>query len=893
VTLQAGQMLSHYRLVEKIGEGGMGVVWKATDTTLDREVALKVLPETFATDPERLSRFQREAKLLGSLSHPHIATLYGLEEADGVHFLVMELVDGETLADRLMRGPLLVSEALDSFSQVAEALEAAHGRGIIHRDLKPANIKITPDENAKVLDFGLAKALLPETEPLESGEDLSRSPTITSTGTRQGVILGTSAYMSPEQARGKPVDKRTDIWSFGCTLFEALSGRKPFGGGTVTDTLAQVLEREPDWDVLPRGVPDPIRRLLRRCLQKAPAQRLHDIADARILLREVQAGGVDEPERPIRRPLLLPLLGVAVITSILAAGAFWMWMPPTSPSVTGPVVRFVVDLPEGVGLGLEGRAPAISPDGRRIVYAGESGTRSLLYLRRIDEIVSLELPGTLGVAFMAPFFSPDGQWVAFAAEGKLKKIFVDGGAPIGLTDCGAGAGGSWGPDGTIVYVPEWHSGLYSVPSAGGAPRPVTDLEPGEFGHWDPQILPDGDHVLFTVWKTELADASIAVASLDTGQRKILVKGGSYARYAGTGHLVYAHSGSLLAAPFDLGRLEITGPALPVVDDIPHSIYDGRSSSSFSENGTLVYLPGGSWSARRTLSWVSRDGTREPLGVQPRSYDSLSLSPDGATLALTIFDRGQDQVHLLDLATGALSQLTFEHSNWFPIWSPGGDNLSFTSPRGGPFAVYSVPADRSRPEEILLQGESDQFASSWSPDGRHLLLHMNTATGHDIAVFDKEDGTTRVVVQTRSDEDQGQFSPDGRWLAYRSNISGRFQVYVQSFPGPGSVRQVSTEGGANPLWSPAGDELFYLGNESLMAVSVDSSGHRLELGRPHPLFDIEDIRAPEQAVATYAYEPRSQRFLVIQKGEGEVWQTRFMVVLNWFEELERLVPTDGN
>jgi len=609
MSVEAGQTLSHYRLIEKIGEGGMGVVWKALDTDLDREVAIKFLPEGLDHDPNRLARFEREAKLLASLNHPFIATVYGLHESDtstgSVRFIAMEYVPGETLNERLARGAVAVDEGLELSRQIADALEAAHERGVIHRDLKPANIRVTPDGTAKVLDFGLAKSML-ET----AGTAETSAPTVTSDGTAVGVILGTAPYMSPEQARGKPLDRRADIWSFGCVLHEMLSGKPCFGGATASDTVARILEREPDWSVLPEETPAGIRELLRRCLQKDPRRRLRDIGEARIAIEDRQA----EPEPAAmtvsrRSRSLVPSWTIATIMTICAAVLGWQALQPDRSPVRNPA-RLAIDLPQNQQLGRAYEMSlAISPDGSRVVYGASSppGTPPRLYLRKLDRFEALPIPGTEGA--VGPFFSPDGRWLGYFAEGSLNKIAVEGGTPLEIHHIGQVVPGAcWGADDSIIFSDSPNSGLVRIPSAGGTLERLTTpaYDDGEIGHGWPQLLPDGESVLFSI--ATVKGSNIAVLSLRTGEWRTLGKGMGGARYLPSGHLVYGRLEGLVAVPFDPANLRVSGAPIVVLDDvytIPALKGIGLAAFAASDTGTLVYLSGGAEAGENKLVWADR------------------------------------------------------------------------------------------------------------------------------------------------------------------------------------------------------------------------------------------------------------------------------------------------
>jgi len=862
----------------------MGVVYQATDTKLGRQVAIKVLPEALAKNPEQLARFEREARMLAALNHPNIAAIHGFEESGGTHYLVLELVPGETL-----RGPLAVEESLRVCGQIAEALEAAHEKGIMHRDLKPANVKITPEGKVKVLDFGLAKALRPESS--------DAAATVSADPTREGSILGTPAYMSPEQARGKPLDKRTDIWAFGCVLYEVLSGQKAFAGETITDCMAAVLSREPDWEALPVQTPAPVRSLLRRCLQKDAARRLRDIGDARMELEE-PAGpmeAVTEPTRGPRRALLAAACAlVGAVGAALVGWALWRQAPATPA-----VARFAVNLPPNEIITFDHATSAVlSPDGTRLLYSATSaGGGRQLYLRRLDQLEAKAIPGAAGAR--NPFFSPDGQWVAFWQNYKLRKLALSGGAPVALTDVEGIGGSHWAPDGTI-FVSGYPEGIWRIPEGGGTPREVTDVDAskGERSHRLPQLLPGGKAVLFTIAPEGVEtydDARIAVQSLETGTRKILIEGGTGARYSPTGHIVYARGGALLAAPFDVQRLTLTGTPVPVLEGVFQSLGYGAAHFSLSDDGTLAYVPGSAVGAGRVPVWVDRQGREETLALPPRAYLHPRMSPDGRQLAIEIEGTSHNSF-IYDLARGVLSKFSTDGTSHWPLWTPDGKRLTFRVWRSKVgFTMWSAPADRSAAEELLVDG-TRQSAASWSPDGRVVAFtQMDPETGADLWVLEVGGGRKPVpFLRTKFNEGSPRFSPDGRWIAFSSNESGRNEVYVQAYPGPGSRTQVSSEGGFDPVWTRSGREVFYRSGNKMMAVAA-TSGAAFSAGRPQMLWErfyahgLSSVcGAPGPSSSNYDVTPDGQRFLMIKENEQDGRYTRIHVVLNWAEELKRLM-----
>ena len=882
-----GQTLLHYNILEKLGAGGMGEVYRAQDTKLGRGVAIKVLPQAFARDPERLARLEREARVLASLNHPNIAAIYGFEQDNGVHYLVLELVPGPTLAQR---GRLEVAEALRVAGQIAEAFEAAQEKGVVHRDLKPANVKVTPEGKVKVLDFGLAKAF----SDAPSETDPTGSPTVSALATRAGLILGTASYMSPEQARGKPLDKRTDIWSFGCVLYEALTGKQAFGGETVSHIIVAILEREPDWAALPAGVPAKVRELLRRCLQKDLARRLRDIGDARWELEEAVPGVLQSPtpvpySRARLRALPWALAGMMAVVAALALWAPWL-PPPALPAVK----RFVVPVASGDTLpAVRPALLALSPDGQRLVYTAGRAGRSQLFLRPMDQLEASPITGTEDGS--GPFFSPDGEWVGFFTRDKLKKVSLRGGAPLVVCDAMSRRGASWGPDNTIVLA-SGAGPLMRVSADGGALQPFTTLDTntGETEHRWPEILPDGKAVVFNIATAADPNASsIAVRRLDTSEQKLLPEAGLSPRYvpprAGsgkTGHLVFVRAGSLMAAPFDSGRLELTGRPFLVMQGVAVS-FTGSAHFSISHEGSLVYLPGGPGGGPTLgtgeLIWVDRQGAAQPVSRNRQVYAVHSLSPDGRRVAVSIMAGGATDVWVLDVARDTLTRLTLEGGvNGSPLWTPDGKRVTYYASRQGPPSLYWRPADGSGPEERLTSPGGSQRPNSWSPDAKVLAFDQDgQGTGRDLWLLPTDsERKPRPFLQTKFDERMARFSPDGRWLAYAANDSGRFEVYVQPFPGPGAKSQVSTDGGDEPVWSRNGRELFYRNGDKILAVYVKTAP-AFTAGTPRALFQGQYSTFPGRA--SYDVSADGRRFLMTRSTEQQSAPAQSLhVVLNWLE-----------
>jgi Tol biopolymer transport system component len=884
--LTPGSRIGPYEITSALGAGGMGEVYRARDTKLGRDVALKILPEVFAADPDRLARFEREAKALAALNHPHIAQIHGLEDQGGVRALVMELVEGPTLAERIAEGPIPLQEAAPIARQIAEALEAAHDAGIIHRDLKPANIKVRDDGTVKVLDFGLAKALEGARNASGSaGASLANSPTLSVHATVAGIILGTAAYMSPEQVRGRRIDRRADIWAFGCVLFEMLSGQSPFRGDSINDLMGAVIGEEPEWRALPATLPRGIPRLIQRCLQKDPRQRLHDIADARLDLEEALSepvGGAAEsvavqPLAAWRR--VLPW-AVASLLLVVAGVQTWRASGITGTGITSPV-RFAILPPAGLEAGdWSWPLAALSPDGTRVVLSYDRGGTSALYQRSIGQLEATLIPGTEDGH--APFFSPDGKWIAFATERQMRKVALDGGAPVTLCECPWG-GGTWGPDDTIVYTPDYTDGLFRLPAGGGAPRQLTvpDNAKGELGHWWPQFLPDGKTILFTNFSTPIERSRLETYALDTGTRTTIVEGATFGRYTPTGHLLFARGESVMAVRFDARTLKVTGQPTPVLDGVAGESSNGQLDVSMSANGTLAYVPATAFRVANRLVWIDRKGTVQPVTTAAREFADPRVSPDGRRVALTITQEGDRDVWMYDLDRGTFTRVTAEKARQFvPIWTPDGRSLffSFEEPV---YHIYRRPTDGTRPAERVFGDQYDARPRSFTPDGRVLLFqHSSPKTRGDLLALPLDGGEPRSVVQTPSDDSDGRLSPDGRSLAFVSDESGRREVYVQPFPQGGQRVQISIEGGYMPIWSRDGRELFFLeGKTKLMSVPI-APGKELSPGRPALLFEGR---------FDFGYDVTPDgRFIVAQR-DPQAPPVPVHIVLNWHEELLAKVP----
>ena len=892
--------LAAYRIEERLGAGGMGIVYRATDTKLGRFVAVKVVRPDLLSNDEAVLRFEREAQLLASLNHPRIATIHGLENSGETRFLVLEYVPGPTLAERLRRGPLTVRDAMPLGKQIAEALEAAHAKGIIHRDLKPSNIKVTDHAQVKVLDFGLAKSV--ERQHAAAASDAT--VTLTADVSHGVTILGTAAYMSPEQACGKELDARTDIWSFGCVLYEMLSGKQPFPGRTVTEVLAAIIEREPNWTALPAAVPPSLARLLRRCLRKDPTSRLRDIGDARIELEDLLAEpSANSPAAPAvtRRNVVSGLAGAvagAAVAGIFAINRY-------RAGVRRNLTRFTIGAPgDGNFIPSFNRRIAISPDGRHVAFCPfeRASSGNAFYLRSLGELES-KLVKDAGNG-SSPFFSPDGQWLVFFNAGgggiRLRKMAVNGGAPMTIAALENFVGAAWAPNNTIYLVTDMPSGLSSLPAASGTPNEVlkVDFAKGERSYRYPCALPDTNVVLLTVSTAEsesFDDARIVAYSPDTGEKNLVVEGGTHPRYSPSGHVLYARDGKVFAMRFDPKRLKASGQPFLVVDGVLMSRNSGLANFDVSASGDLAYIPGICETGARTLVWVDRNGQAEPVSsLPPRAYLHPRLSPDARRLAIEI-EGPNHNLYVYDFERAVLATLTTDGVSHWPVWSPDGTELAFRAGPMAAFRMWRVPADRSRaPQQVAATGVS-QSAESWSPDGRALVYtHGAPGVAANIMVADLEgDHTTHTLEVSKFAEGSPKFSPDGRWLAYCSNESGKPQVYVQAYPGPGAKIQVSGDGGTDPVWRRTGGELFYRNGERMMALTVSTAG-AFRAGRPEELWHghyshgmSSSCGLPGPTSSNYDVTADGRRFLMIKDDQDTAVSKDVVVVQGWAEELERL------
>jgi serine/threonine protein kinase len=822
----------------------MGEVYRARDTQLGRDVAIKILPAAFSSDPDRRARFEREARVLAALNHPHIGAIYGVEESDGVRALVLELVDGETLAERIARGPIPIGEALTIARQITEAIDAAHEKGIVHRDLKPANIKITPAGIVKVLDFGLAKTAIGD----GSDPDLTRSPTITSGGTHDGVLLGTAPYMSPEQARGKPSDKRTDIWAFGCVLYEMLTGQVAFAGETLSDTIAAILGREPDWGRLPPDIPAAVLSLLRRCLQKNASDRLRDIADARFRLEESSSEHVPAPGAPMfrNRERIAWLAALAIAIGALAAWTRWH-----SPAEAETRVSILTPPT------LQPASLAISPDGRRLAFVATFEGKSLLWLRRLDDVTPHVLPGTENAAY--PFWSPDGRSIGFTVGSDLKRIDPESGEVQTVAPAISQFGGVWLEDDTVLVTPNPASSLVRVSVYGGQATPVTEVTTGSFGHRFPQLLPDGRHFLYFA---EGEDAGIHMGVLgEKGSRKIL--DATAAVYAPSGHLLFVRDGSLYSQPFDVTRL-LTGFPTLIAQRVTPGFIEGSAALSVAADGAIFYRTGDTGSLRQ-LMWVNRNGKElATLGeFNQMGGMGVSLSDDDAFVAWT---QGSEDLWLFEVERGINRPFTFDPGvDLRPVWDPKRQRVAYSSYRDKKFHLFVKSTTGSGSAERLLSVPGGPFADDWSPDGMFILYTLGAGTESPTEIWALPLDGTRTpfpVVRTAGAAASGQFSPRGTWIAFHSNESKQFEIYIQRFP-RGDKIPISKAGGMQPRWSHDGKELFYLGPDNqLMSVAVDvESAERPIIGVPEPLFTAHWSMIPHHPAVRNFSVSRDGRFLV--------------------------------
>ena len=901
-----GRRLGPYEIRGLLGQGGMGRVYRAHDTVLHREVAIKALTRDLAGDETTLRRFEREARLLATVNHPNIAAIHGLHVFEGRPYLVMELVEGATLDERIGRGALPPSDVVPLVRQVAEALEEAHGRGIVHRDLKPSNVKVGRSGRVKVLDFGLARRV-----STANGAETSLSGNLT----REGTILGTVPYMSPEQARGEEVDGRSDVWALGCLLFEMLSGQRPFQGRTVTEVLASVLRDEVDLDRLPASTPPALRRLVRRCLSKDVQRRLQHVGDARLELEEMGAGagGVDDDATmpgPLGGGFLTVVAwGVAGLAVAVAAFALLRSPPAAQHEVRG-VKRLVLELPAGVALprGDYATPIAFSPDGTNLVLLGEGGGEAeggRLYRRRLDGLDWVELPGTEGA--WQPFFSADSREIGFFADRRLRRMALDGTKPVTVAEIGSNPrGASWAPDGTIVLGPTQTSGLVRVDARGGATEALTELDPSadERSHRWPQVLPGGRAALFTIdfEESTFDDAALAVVSLDTGERHTVLVGGAHGRHVPSGQVVYARGGRLFAVPFDLQRLVVTGTPIQVVDGVVYDLRNGGTKIAVAADGTLAYVPGSPGSLERRLVWVDARGAREVVTSEARRFLDPRLSPDGRQVAVRIGDPSESDVWTLDLASGTLSQVTFGRATFRPAWTPDGTGITIGVHDEGRWRLATVRLDGRGQEVTLLEGVHRVYPGAWSADGRVLVYQQKSAEAGwnlfalEVDASGRPTGEPEAVLASPANETNPALSPDGRFVAYESDeMDGLVAVYVRPFRRPGASAKASSGGGRWPQWGRSG-QLYYWSSFTRRMIRVlhHAQDWRFVVDSEELLWTAGgsvDVPLSEHLGFAFDLEPRAGRFLMMQSPEAAAHpvEPRVVLALGWAEHLQTRRP----
>jgi Tol biopolymer transport system component len=887
--------IAHYDIVEKIGAGGMGEVYRARDTKLERDVAIKIIPPAYITDPDRLSRFEREAKLLAALNHTNIAAIYGFEESGESRFLIMEMVEGEDIAKHLARGSMLMEDAIDVATQVANALEYAHDQGIVHRDLKPANIQLTPEGHVKVLDFGLAKAL---ESSGDSGSDLSQSPTMmASSPTLAGVILGTAAYMSPEQARGKPVDKRSDIFAFGIVLFEMLGGHQLFVGETVSDTLAAVLRGEPDYESLPTDMPPALIALLKRCLDKDPKSRLRDIGEARIALDRIRAG--EHGETPsaglaATQPGFFARFGGWMVTAVVVVVAGIMMTRGGAPVVDQTVSRLAVMLPGDEQFRRFSQPTlAISPDGNTIAMITSVGDRPSIMLRDIRQKGWREVPGTEGCGSV--FFSPDGEWIGFVQDDKIKRVLTIGGTPQEIADAPQFRGADWAADDTIVYSPMYTSPLYRVRASGGVPQAVTELDSlaDERTHRWPQVLPDGEHVLFTANTRQYSEyydnAMIDVVSMDTGKRTRVIENARMARYLSSGHIVFARGEVLYAVRFSLEDLAVIGVPFQVMDDVNGDLTSGVSHFYFSRNGTMVH---GSLNLQELVdvNVVDREGRMELLGIEQREYHNMRMSPDGERIAFSVGPGQQDSdLWIYDLEADTFNRLTFDGESTMPLWSRDGTRIYYAA-MGDVRGIQSIPADGSGDKVSITTTSLADFPTSISRDGIIAFTRTGGAQGADIFIVDVATEEIESVVASPGANVFPSISRDGQWLAYSSDANGQMQAFVIGIRGRTGKWQISSDGGFQAKWNSQGDKIYYYMPTGNRIIEVDvTTSPTFSMGAQRTVFE-----APHDSYFTHFWtlflvDEKRDRILFLSHNTNDRSQTYVNYTANMFSEIRRLDP----
>ncbi|HEV2422601.1 MAG TPA: protein kinase [Candidatus Acidoferrales bacterium] len=906
MSLASGTNLGPYEIQAPLGAGGMGEVYRARDTRLDRTVAVKILPQQLSNDPVRKQRFEREAKTISGLNHPHICVLYDVGRQDGIEYLVMECIEGETLAKRLEKGPLPLDQALQLGAQIAGALDKAHRQGIVHRDLKPGNIMITP-AGAKLLDFGLAKPTGPALSNPLDGATMTAAPS--SPVTEQGVIMGTFHYMSPEQVEGKEVDGRSDLFSLGAVLYETVTGKRAFEGKSPLSVASAILEKEPQpISAIKPVIPAALNRCIARCLAKDPDRRWQNAGDLAIELRWIAEDAPVDPSTERVQPgaryhPMGWILAALFLVLATAAGAAWLWFPraTTIPRVT----RFAVTLPPGEILGGSWywyRSIALSPEGSRIAYVATQNGASQMYLRSLDDFTARPIAGTEGAD--TPFFSPDGQWLGFIADQKLQKVPVAGGSPVviaSVSGVGRTYGAIWTKDDEIYFGAEPPRGLLKVSAMGGTPQPLTKLDSArqETDHRYPELLPGGRVLLFTVRNASepsFDEADIAAVNLATGQRHMLVSGGTDAHYV-SGHLIFLRRGVLLAAPFDPTKLEVTGAATPVVENVVENPRIGGGQFSVSRDGSLVYIPGGVSFGEHELVLVDKNGNVRPLTATKRAYEDFSISPDGRFIATTIEGPVTDTwIH--DIARDSETRFTYGVEHRDPAWTPDGKRVTYSGYKDGQYALLTKAVDGSSGEEVVVSSAYPVFPWFWSPDGKTLLYNIFDPDQGDQVLLKPVTGDSRRLVQSPFQVEFASWSPDGRSIAYNTDESGRQEVYVVSFPGAGNKTRISSDGGMHPLWAPSGRELYYRAAPSMeslsaraftehvrvMAVPVETSP-TFKAGTPRMLFQGPYFSSGHD----YAVMPDGRGFIMIRESESQSGPTEMRVILNWSQDLGNPAP----
>ena len=888
-----GKRLGPYEILSAIGAGGMGEVYRARDTRLDRIVAIKILPDHHANNPDLRERFEREARTVAGLNHPHICVLHDIGHQEGTDFLVMEYLEGETLAGRLVKGPLPLDQVLKYAIEIADALDKAHRKGITHRDLKPGNIMLTKS-GTKLLDFGLAK--LSQQESPVAAAPLSQLPTVKDAITAQGVILGTLQYMAPEQVEGKETDARTDIFAFGVVVYEMATGKKAFEGKSQASLIAKILETDPSpMSSLQPMTPPALDRIIKRCLAKEPDERCQSAKDLTDELKWIAEGGSQtgigapvvsggEPKKYLG--WMAAATAVAIVVIAAASAVAYLRRPPPSAI---QVVRFSIAPPARGTFSVNPTFLAVSPDGSKLLFVANQQ----LWIRALDSSTAQALPGTETAA--EPFWSPDSQFVAFLADGKLKKIAITGGPAQTLTDAPGAAGGgassssgTWSHEGVVLFTTP-DGALNRVPESGGTPTPVTTLDASrsERAHMWPQFLPDGKHFLYFALSAKTENNAIYVASLDSKERKLLLNASSNPVYVHPGYLVFNRGGTLMAQPFDAQRIQLAGEAVPIAEGVEFSgnLNGARAAFAASDNGVLAYRTG-SAAARLTMVWVSRNGAEQPLPAPPHNYVLPRISPDGKRVATGI-EEADGQIWLYDLSRDTLTRLTFEGAgNIDPVWTPDGKRVAF---KGAENRLFWEPADGSGGMEALTSSElsGNNVPGSWSPDGQALAFTQDTVPARNIWILPLKDRKPQLFVRSPTYETAPVFSPDGHWIAYDSRESGRDEIYVRPYPGPGGKWQISTEGGTEPVWNPKGRELFYRNGQKMMAVDF-STQPTFSAGKPRMLFQGPYVPTP-RSFPDYDVSSDGQRFLMLKTNEQAQGPAQINVVLSWTEELKQKVP----